>query len=115
MDLAGEWTLRYQPQQLAGEKREQHLKQQYLNRHPAPSPDLLAKLQEGVKISVPCDVHTGTFCTSYKSWGRPALLHLSWQVIQLRSYLFCVILFAIKSSQICTLRGCRAHASGFAW
>ncbi|ELR17078.1 betamannosidase [Acanthamoeba castellanii str. Neff] len=59
MDLAGEWTLRYQPQQLAGEKREQHLKQQYLNRHPAPSPDLLAKLQEGVKISVPCDVHTG--------------------------------------------------------
>jgi hypothetical protein len=64
MDLAGEWTLRYQPQQLAGEKREQHLKQQYLHRHPAPAPDLLAKLQEGVKISAPCDVHTGTFCTS---------------------------------------------------
>lgn len=59
MDLGGEWTLRYQPQQLAGEKREQHLKAQYLRTHPSPSPALLAKLQEGVKIWAPCDVHTG--------------------------------------------------------
>jgi hypothetical protein len=81
MDLAGEWTLRYQPQQLAGEKREQHLKQQYLHRHPAPAPDLLAKLHEGVKISAPCDVHTGTFLHLLIGGPSSALLHLSWRVI----------------------------------
>jgi hypothetical protein len=87
MDLAGEWTLRYMPQQLAGEKREQQLKQQYLSTHPAPSPDLLAKLHEGVKIRAPCDVHTGTCRTT----GR-CLLPLSSAISDL-------ILFSIINSK----------------
>lgn len=49
VDLSGEWLLRYLP---PSEK-------QVDSSHPPPSPDLLARLQEGVKVRVPCDVHSG--------------------------------------------------------
>jgi hypothetical protein len=74
LDLAGEWTLRYQPQQLAGEKREQHLRQQYQSTHPEPSPELVAKLQGGVKVRAPCDVHTGTQCATLLFDQSPPIL-----------------------------------------